>query len=197
MFGAIAVGNIRNYIQTLSPNIKPLVEAELPRILARNEFFVRPDQIMQAGAAQGRGRDAPPVVGAFLEILMSAGYVWDRLTKDNSEADSLGKLLSDLERHITTVSQLLFPDAGSNNSAFSWVHAILWKLRDSPGLANRKAVQDAVLRLCNNYPNPLTLLGEFDTACRSHMSNVLAELKGVSVRIFNFFNLIFLFRIYS
>lgn len=144
-------------------------------------FYVRPEHVVQGGPAQGRARDMPPMVDTMLEILLCAGYIWDRITKDNSEAASLDKLLTELEDHIKALNRLLFPDVGSDASAFSWAHAVIWKLSTVPAVNNRKTVADAVAGICHRYPNPLNLLAEFDKACRSHMSDVLAELQGIQV----------------
>jgi hypothetical protein len=57
-FGVIAVGRIRNYLLTVPAGIKPLLEAEIPNILAGNLFSVRPEQILIAPVAGGnRARD--------------------------------------------------------------------------------------------------------------------------------------------
>lgn len=177
-FGALAANRIRNYLKTVSAQLKPLLEAELPRIITGNAFFVHPEQILNGPVAgANRAPDVSPIVAVMLDILSCAGSLWSRIVSENTEAESLATGLTTLEANIQQVQNLMFPNGTSDSSAFSWIHAMIWKLGDLDAVHNRKVVQDRISFLCREYSDPLTLLGEFDRKCRSHLSGILGELQ--------------------
>ena len=177
-FGAIASSNIINYLTTIPLHLKSLVEAEIPGILKDNPYFVRPEQIVPI-TINTPGLDAPPVVQALLDTLLCCGHIWNKLTRKNSDASSLSNLFGSVQKHIQAIRVLLFP-TGAEEFAFSWVHAMLWKLSSckvNKQNLSKVVVGQLVQDLCREYQDPLILLSEFDQMCRKNVSDILKELQ--------------------
>eukprot|EP01105_Mastigella_eilhardi_P007620 TRINITY_DN1911_c0_g3_i2.p1 TRINITY_DN1911_c0_g3~~TRINITY_DN1911_c0_g3_i2.p1 ORF type:complete len:3679 (-),score=783.02 TRINITY_DN1911_c0_g3_i2:52-10641(-) len=174
-FGAMAVTKICSYVNANPPNIKALLAAEMPRILAGNIFFVRPEHIFPADRGV-HTRDMLPEVGALVEILFVGGHIWHRLTVAKSDTEPLDALLNQLQEHIQVIRRLVFP-TGSDEPAYSWVHAMLWKLSELRGQANKAAVQLRVMQTMREFADPLALLSAFDQQCRQHSEGIMKQLQ--------------------
>jgi len=178
-FGVIATNAIRSVLAQTPAELKPLLEEAIPGILADNKFNIRPDQVVARQMIVGQHQDSPPIAQVLASLFSTAGHLYNRLTVANSEADPLPKILDDISSLVAKTQTLMFPDADSNSSSFTWIHAMLDTVCSAPVAAalNRAEIQETILTACRQAPISVDFLTAFDQKCRSHQTGVEQELQ--------------------
>jgi hypothetical protein len=119
----LQTSKIRNLIQRTPDNLKDLVNGIVSNILFGNQFYVRPEQVLAGRVGCENQAAIPPVVNVINQIMLDLARIFLHIEMPQ-KVDPVPVLFENIEKTLTQINSLYFPDSENNNSSCSYIHAI-------------------------------------------------------------------------